>query len=577
MIEVELPDGRILEFPEGTSQDEMRSAVQRLLGGTPPAAEQPVAETERTLGQTIYENVIGSGEVDTPGERLGEMIRGGTAAVARGMADVPAIPVNIAQLATAGVEKAFGMEEPSMVSRALEKLPDTREMFSAIPVIGPESQYVAPGTAGEYISTTGEFAGGAGLSAGLRAMLRYGAAPGAASEAAGQATEGTEAEPYARTAAALLTPIAAGVGGRQAQRVISPMAGQISPARQQAVETLRREGVQPTAGQVVGGAAAESQLFREAATAVGRAKSEKALGDFTEAVMKRVGSSASRATPDALEEATSRIGKVFDDVVSGVDVIPTRDNLIKMNNSIKTYTQLAPKETAAPIFRNMQKALNEAAVTGKPIPASVIKEWRSTVSKATTSEDGAMRNAAIDAIEALDDAINSALVAAKKPEAVANLREARGQYRNLLAIEKAAARSDVEGILSPLQLRTALIQQGRRRYTQGKGDLAPITRAAADVLRPLPQSGTQPRLSANQMFSGAAGGTGAGLGAVGLGMEPLTATAVGAATAVAPAVRNRFLASDAGQRYFQNQILDEFGPLLDQRASGMLPGLLSQD
>jgi hypothetical protein len=81
MIEVELPDGRILEFPEGTSHDVITGAIQKLLA---PAAPTP----ERTFGQTIYENVIGSGEPDTFGEKLGQYIRGGTAAVARGMADV---------------------------------------------------------------------------------------------------------------------------------------------------------------------------------------------------------------------------------------------------------------------------------------------------------------------------------------------------------------------------------------------------------------------------------------------------------------------------------------------------------
>jgi len=166
------------------------------------------AQPERSFGDMLYENIIGSGEVDTPGERLGQLIRGAGAATARGIADVPALPANLLQLAASGYEKLTGTEEPSAVSRALEALPDTREMLAAVPVIGPESQYVAPGTAGEYISTIGEFAGGAGASAGPRAMLKYGAVPGAASEAAGQATEGTAAEPYARMAGAFFAPMA---------------------------------------------------------------------------------------------------------------------------------------------------------------------------------------------------------------------------------------------------------------------------------------------------------------------------------------------------------------------------------
>ena len=213
MIEVELPDGRVLEFPEGTSQDVMKGAIQKLLA---PAQDDPAApaKPDRTLGKTIYENIIGSGEVDTPGERLGQYIRGGTAAVARGIADVPALPANLAQLGAMGVEKALGMEDPSMVSRGLAALPDTRAMLGAVPIIGPESEYVAPGMVGEFISTAGEFAGGAGAAAGPRTMLKYGVAPGVASEAAGQVTEGTAVEPYARFAGGLFAPIAINTGNK---------------------------------------------------------------------------------------------------------------------------------------------------------------------------------------------------------------------------------------------------------------------------------------------------------------------------------------------------------------------------
>jgi len=576
MIEIELPDGRILEFPEGTSQDVMRDAIQRLL--TPADAAKPTspAESGRTLGQTIYENVIGSGEVDTPGERLGQYIRGGTAAVARGMADVPALPANLAQLGAMGVEKALGMEEPSMVSRGLAALPDTREMLGAVPVIGPESRYQAPGTAGEFISTAGEFAGGAGAFSGPRTMLKYGVAPGVASEAVGQVTEGKPIEPYARTAAALLTPAAVGVAQKGIQRAVSPMAGQLDPSRMQAVETLREAGVTPTAGQAVGGRAAEGQLYREASTTAGRALADDALEDFTAAAMRSVGSTARKATPDALEEATSRIGKVFDEATAGVEVMPSSTDLTAMSKALGVYRELAPKDAVAPIFENINKALVRSFRAGTPIPASSVASWRSNLSKLTTSADTATRNAAVSALEAVDDAINTSLVAAGKPELVSKLSEARNQYRNLLALERAAQRSET-GIITPAQLRNALLLQGRRRYVQGKGDLGPLTRAGAEVLGALPNSGTQQRLSAGQVMSGAAGGTGAGLGAFGLGLDPMSATAVGAAAAAAPALRNQFLSSNMGQRYFLNQLMEQAGPAVTKEgAAAMLPGLLSQ-
>jgi hypothetical protein len=300
------------------------------------------------------------------------------------------------------------------------------------------------------------------------------------------------------------------------------------------------------------------------------------MEDFTSAVMTRLGSPAgTKATADALEEATTRIGGVFDDVVSGLNVAPDQGALVKFSGAMKSYRELAPKDTAPPIFENVNRALVSSFRTGKPIEASTVKAWRSSLSKLTRSPDQAIREAAVEAVDAIDDTIEGALIAAGRPEDIARLSEARGMYRNLLAVESAAQRADIEGVISPLALRTALLQQGRRRYVQGKGDLAPITRAAADVLKPLPQSGTAPRISAGQVFSNAPAGGAAGLGAFGLGLDPLTAVAIGGAATVAPVLRNQFLASNAGQRYFQNQLLKEFGPIVDRRAVGMAPGLLA--
>lgn len=196
-ITVDAGDGRIIEFPDVETANQFFASQN---------GAQTEAKTERSLGDILYENIIGSGEVDTPGERLGQLIRGAGAATARGIADVPALPANLLQLGAMGVEKLTGMEQPSAVSRALESLPETRDILSTL--TGGESEYVAPGTAGEYISTIGEFAGGAGASAGPRAMLKYGVAPGLASEAAGQATEGTALEPAARIAGAFFAPMA---------------------------------------------------------------------------------------------------------------------------------------------------------------------------------------------------------------------------------------------------------------------------------------------------------------------------------------------------------------------------------
>ena len=553
------------------------AAAQRLIAAgralevaPPPQPEQP----ERGFGQMLYENIIGSGAVDTPGERLGQYIRGGTAAVARGIADVPALPANIAQLGAMGVEKALGMEEPSMVSRALGALPETREMLAAIPVIGPESQYQAPGLLGEYISTAGEFAGGAGASAGPRAMLRYGAAPGVASEAAGQATEGTALEPYARTAAALAAPLATNVLENVARRAITPIPN-VDPVRSELAKVLEGFDIPLTAGQRTG---SETLRRIEGSTARGAQFMEDQAEAFTSAALKSIGVTAKRATPDVLDDASKQIGGVFNSVTKGVNVAPDAPLLTRMSNALQEYRQLAPSAEVAPIFRNINAEMVKSFRSGNPIPASQMTSWRSQLSKLTTSSQPATREAAKSALEAIDDSLTRTLTSMGRADDVARLSQARSQWRDLLAIEGAASRAGegtALGLLSPSQLRNEIVRQGRTGYTRGTREgLADLTRAAEGVMKPLPTTTAGGVRSIELLPTFGASGVGASLGALAGG--PAGAAIGGAMGAAAPSVLASQAMTPTVQRYLANQMVGSGPSVANQRMLGLLPGLLSQ-
>ena len=62
-FEITGPDGKKYRVTGETAEGAL-SALQKHLGAAP----------KPSFGQTLYENVIGSGEVDTPGERLGQSI-----------------------------------------------------------------------------------------------------------------------------------------------------------------------------------------------------------------------------------------------------------------------------------------------------------------------------------------------------------------------------------------------------------------------------------------------------------------------------------------------------------------------
>lgn len=551
---------RMRQLPEATPAPQ-----QAPVDPTLPSPDMDTRSTQEYLADT------GAAPDRTAAEFIGDVGGSLGAGMARGAAELVGLPGTLGDLIDTAYERFGIIPEGSReeLGGMMNPISGSNIRAGMEAVTGGATEFRGEGTLPRIAGTVGEFIGGG-------AGAKVGTIAGTGSELAGMATEGTAAEPFARAAGAIAAPIGAAALQRGVQGVVSPMAGQIDPSRMQSVNTLRQAGVQPTAGQVVGGRAAQNQLYREAATPQGRQLAENAMEDFTAAALQTIGTNARRATPDVLEEATKRIGGVFDDVVRGVDVMPAPANISRINQAVDTFREMAPKETAAPIFRNIQRALVRAYDKSEPIPASNVSSWRSTLSKLTTSNDTATREAAKEALEAVDDVINTSLSAAGRPAAVQQLSQARNQYRNLLAIERAAQRSET-GILSPAQLRTALLQQGRRRYTQGGGDLGPLTRAGNEVLDTLPQSGTQPRLSAQQLAANTGTGTGAGLFSYAMGADPVTAGSIGLAATAAPIVRNRFLSSGVGQQYFQNQLMNRAGPILSASdAARSVPGIMAQ-
>ena len=541
------------------------AAAQRLaplISETPAAKSPETAKQERTLGQTIYENVIGSGEVDTPGERLGQYIRGGTAAVARGIADVPALPANLAQLGAMGVEKAFGMEEPSMVSRGLAALPDTREMLGAVPVIGPESEYVAPGTAGEFISTAGEFAGGAGASAGPRAMLRYGVAPGVTSEAAGQATEGMDVEPYARAVTGLGTSLLAAPRSAKYTRGAGPdeleMANRLGAA-----------GVKPTAGQL----ADSPSLMRAEGTS---GPTGEQLEGFTRATLRSAGNPVDkRATAPALRRTQNNITKGMNDILKDVDVPITTDLGQRTLSVADDYFAGSAGNKLPPSLRRINDSLLDVSTQPggvSKIPASDLRKWRTTAGIHTTSREEMTRAAAHALRDLIDDASEAALTSLGRADDIDKLGVLRNQYRNFLTIADASTkggRQGARGILTPERVSSASTRTvGKINRATGKG--TDLTELANDALAMIGAAPTTEAGALRRVALGVGGGAGSGA-AIGSFMGGgIPGAMIGAGVgATAPLMVQGLARNPLVQNLLTN-------PSALTQSAPVLPGLLSQ-
>lgn len=424
---------------------------------------------------------------------------------------------------------------------------------------GVTGEFYKPKTvAGEYAQTAGEFApaligGGEGLISKLATRV---ALPAALSETGGQITKGTEAEPYARIAGALMSPAVLAAG----RRAITPFAA--TPERTQLVDVLRNEGVPLTAGQRSGNKALQwaESTFGDMPGAGGRPAEMMTdqQEQFTRAALRRAGEDATRASPEAIDNAFNRIGGQFDAIGARNNVIPDAQFVQDLQAARNEYHNLVGPHARAPAVDNTigdiasQMQRNGGMLTGEQYNAMTSRLAKQA---RQARNDPQLQDALQGLRDSLDDAFERTLTSTGNVQDAAALREARNQYRNLLVLEKAATgagAATAEGLISPSQLRGAVVQQNRRGYARGRGDFADLARAGEAVLRPLPQSGTAPRQNMQHMLSllgsiigGTAGSAGGPAG-----------TALGAVTGVAaPAAAGRVMMSRPVQAYLGNQLL----------------------
>lgn len=432
--------------------------------------------------------------------QLAQLVRQAQGAQASQPTEQPSTAEDVGRSFLSGALQVGGsiLDLPTMIGRLPMQLSDRflgTDMLADVPAPTPfiesvgevapsvqaAAEYEPQTIAGGYAQQAGEFLPGLLTPGGLPARIGYGVlAPAIGSQTAGLAAEAMGADEtgqmIAELAGAVVSPVAA---ERAVRGLISPMAGTAAP-RVAAAETLRAAGVPVTAGQQTG-----SGLLRRIEDTA--APSEEQLEALTRAALRTIGSEGDRVTSDVLNAARSRIGRVFDDVTQNltVDVQPFR--VSQLQAAANTYRSLAPTSAQAPIIDDIVNAVANPNAQTSP---RQLMTWRSRLSRLTTTPDAATREAASDALEAIDDIIADSLRNAGRDADVAALNQARRQWRDYLAIERAAGQAGetaAEGLLTPGALRGAVQSQGRGQFVRGqRGDLGDITRSAQAVLSSSP-------------------------------------------------------------------------------------------
>lgn len=489
----------------------------------------------------------------------------------KGVLAVGSTPGNLEWLARAGIDKAGGMMgyDPQMGKGQM--LPTYSDYKSDLERRVGTKLYDAQTVPGQYAQTAAEFLPLA-LSPGSAAQRATRVAvPAVASETAGQATKGTSFEPYARMGAAVLGSMAPGM----MSRAVSP--NQIPPERAAQLAVLEREGVTATtAGQRTG---SRPLMWAESVTqdtpfAGGRAaQMQVQQGEqFTAAALRRAGvQNATRATPDVIDDAFTRLGGQFDNLAQNATLRPDQRLATDLRNAVADYQSVTAPTLRAPIVENIVRdVVDVMRQPGGQLSGEAYQSLRSSLDRA--ARNARMSNPQLsEALFSIRNSFDSAVERNLPQNMRGQWAQTRREYRNLIAIEKAAtgAGSDAAmGIISPAKLREAAKAQNSRDYARGRGDLAELARAGQAIMTPLPQSGTAPRAAAQgalQVLSGIGGYGAAGApGAVGAVM--------------APAMAARTLMSQPVQNYLSNQLavgMQPFArrsPLADFVAPGMIIG-----
>lgn len=548
---IEVPGVGMVEFPDGMSDEQIAAAIKQNLPRQVGLAEDVAKSAGAGLASGVFSTLGMPGDVRN-------MAAGGLQWLAE-KAGYPQLPQQVVSfLRTSGAPLAAAVTTP---------LPTSQDVRGAVEQFTGPLRYEPQTTAGKFAYTLGEFAPGALLGPGRlgqKAVTQW-IAPALASETAGQLTAGTPNE----TAARIVGALAGATAPAALRRMITPLP--TDTTRQKMIEVMARENVPLTAGQKTGSKALQyvESTLGDAPFAGGQASRMQAqqVEALTRAALRRTGEEASRATPDVIDQAFRRIGETFDRI-GGRNAIRgdanLGDDLLRVASD---YVATTPTPNNA-ITREISAIADRFAQGGGTLPGNIYQEFRSRFERyaRAAKNDPQLASAWRGIKDALDDAMERSLTATGNTADIAAWNEARNQYRNLLAISRAATAAGAEaaeGLITPRALRTALVGQSQRNYARGLGDLAELSHAANALMQPLPQSGTPPRLAAHML---------GGLFGTLLG-GPEISTAAAAAMG-GPALAGRVVFSPPAQAWLGNQALANFAPRAGQ--SLLLQALMAE-
>src|SRR5690606_29368165 len=153
--------------------------------------------------------------------------------------------------------------------------------------------------------------------------------------------------------------------------------------------------------------------------------------------------------------------------------------------TLMEYRSLVPDSQRAPVVNEVIRDIVDRvqSAPGRPIAGDAYQSLRSRLDKRARSvraSDPQPSDALPGIRTSLDDAMERS-IAQNNPTDLGAWQQVRGDYRNMLVLEKAAQGSGENaamGLVSPAALRTAVQSvYGKRSYVRGQNDFAELAQA----------------------------------------------------------------------------------------------------
>ena len=439
-------------------------------------------------------------------ERPGAFMRGAQG-IAQGIAD----PINaIGQMLTkAGA--AVGLPGAANKAAEFDRYVTQQDAQYKRDVRGGQSDFDFGRMGGNVVGTL-PLAMAAPVGATLTGAAAIGAGTGALTGALQPVTQGDFwSEKGKQVAAGAAGGGLFGAGGKV-------LAGMISPTVNPQVALLRKEGIDPTIGQILGGGFKTAEEKISSVPIIGgaiKSGQQRAANQLNEAAFRRALDPINEKLPagqigsDAVQFTAQKLRDAYDNALNAVGPVRVDQQMTADLTGLYRGLSVLPKDKADQFQRILQTEIGERIQNGTLTPEAM-KAAESNLGNLAkgyrNAQDFDVRQLG-DAIEAAQGALRDA-VARQAPSGAADLvKAANTGYANFKRVQRAAGYVGAEdNVFTPAQLQAAVRAADRSkdkaRFAEGNALMQDLSSAGKSVLgTKTPNSGTADRLNVSNFLN----------------------------------------------------------------------------